>query len=185
MSTPVLVALAAVAFLALWWIAIYNALVRARNRVDESWSGVDVQLRRRYDLVPGLVACVRAYAEHERTVLREVTEARDRAMSALVPERREAAETDLGRALGDLRLVAEAYPELRAAEHFTRLMDELAHLEDEIQAARRIYNANVETHNTRIQIFPNSIVASGRFPAREFFRLERAEMREPRAVSFA
>ena len=159
--------------LAVAWILVYNRLVAARNRVDESWSGIDVQLRRRHDLVPNLVAAVKGYAEHERGVLQAVTEARASAMAAQSVEARAGAEQALTMGLGKINALAEQYPELRATENFQRLQAQLTQLEDEIQAARRIYNGNVQSYQTACQVFPASIVAtSGPFPAKDFFTLD-------------
>jgi LemA protein len=173
------------ALIVLWVIVTYNSFVSARNKVDESWSGVDVQLKRRHDLVPNLVETVRGYAAHEEKVLTEVTQARTEAMSASTTPERVAGEASLSRALGDLRVVAENYPQLRAAEPFVKLQGELADLEEDIAASRRIYNDNVETYNTRLQMFPNSIVAGGRFTPREFFALDSPAERAVPSVSFS
>ena len=134
-------------------------MIGARNRVDEAWSGIDVQLKRRHDLVPNLVETVKGYATHERETFEKVTEARADAMKAQGPAQAGAAEGRLSAVLGDLRAVAENYPELRATENFQQLSRNLSELEDEIQASRRIYNSNVQTYNTKIQVFPNSVIA--------------------------
>ena len=169
-----------------YYIAKRNGIISARNRVDESWSGIDVQLKRRHDLVPNLVETVKGYATHEQAVFTKVTEARAESMSAKSVQDTASAETKLTGALTDLRAVAENYPALRATENFQRLQADLTETEDEIQAARRIYNANARTYNTRIQIFPNSIVAgAGGFEAREYFEIETAAEREPVNVSFS
>ena len=183
--TALIIILAACALIVLWVIVTHNSFVGARNKVDESWSGVDVQLKRRHDLVPNLVETVRAYAAHEERTLTEVTKARADAMSATTQPQRMASEAQLTQALGGLRVVAEQYPQLRAAEPFVELQRELAELEEDISAARRIYNDNVETYNTRIEVFPNSIVAGGRFERREFFQLDAPAEREVPAVSFS
>src|SRR5207244_4169412 len=152
---------------------------------DEAWSGIDVQLKRRHDLVPNLVESVKGYASHERGTFEKVTQARAAAMQAQGPEEAGKAETQLTAALGGLRVVAEQYPELRATENFQQLQRQLSELEDEIQASRRIYNSNVQQYNTRIQQFPGSIIAnSGGFTARQYFELEDKADREPVAVSF-
>jgi len=182
--TILIVVVALAVLIGLWWIAVYNSLISARNRVDESWSGIDVQLKRRHDLVPNLVETVKGYAAHEQTTLQEVTDARAQAMAATAPAEVGPAEARLGSALGGLRAVAEQYPDLRAAETFQQLMAQLSELEDEIQAARRIYNTNVEAHNTRAQTFPNSIVAGSRFPARQFFALDSPAERAVPQVGF-
>ena len=162
----------------------YNALVQSRNKVDEAWSGVDVQLKRRHDLVPNLVETVKGYAAHERETLQNVTEARLAAVEAGEPAAIERAEAQLTSALGTINALAEAYPELRAAENFQRLQAELAGVEDEIQAARRIFNSNVEGYNTRTQQFPTLLIAGPlSFRPREFFEIEvPAERAVPRVA---
>lgn len=183
--TVVLIVVGIVLVLGLIFILIRNSIIGSRNRVDESWSGIDVQLKRRHDLVPNLVETVRGYATHEQKTFENVTKARSAAMQAEGPAQASAAEGMLTQALGGLRVVAEQYPELRATENFQQLSRNLSELEDEIQASRRIYNSNVQSYNTKIQIFPNSVVASsGGFSAREFFEIENAAEREPVAVSF-
>jgi LemA protein len=153
-----------------WVILTYNGLVKSRNKVDEAWSGIDVQLERRHDLVPNLVETVRGYADHERETLAEVARARSEGVAASGPIEAGFAETHLTTALGSVQALTEDYPELQAAESFRRLQAELAEIEDEVQAARRIYNANVQDYNSRVQLFPNSMLA-GRmsFCPREFF----------------
>ena len=183
--TPLLIAAGASLVVVLWGVLTYNALVRARNRVDEAWSGIDVQLKRRHDLVPNLVETVKGYAAHERETLTSVTEARSDAMAADTREERAAAEGALSSALGGIRALAEQYPEQRAAENFQSLLSQLAQLEDEIQASRRIFNANVQNYNTRIQVFPNSLLAGKSFPARDFFQLDSIAERNAPVVSFA
>ena len=158
----VIIIVAVVVVLVLIFIGINNSMIGARNRVDEAWSGIDVQLKRRHDLVPNLVETVKGYATHERETFQKVTEARAEAMKAQGPAQAGAAEGRLSAMLGDLRAIAENYPELRATENFQQLSRNLSELEDEIQAARRIYNSNVQTYNTKIQVFPNSIVAATR-----------------------
>jgi LemA protein len=167
------------------YILIRNSMIGSRNRVDEAWSGIDVQLKRRHDLVPNLVETVKGYATHEREVFEKATKARAEAMSARGVGETAQAEQKLTGALTDLRAVAENYPTLRATENFQQLTRNLSELEDEIQASRRIYNSNVQAYNTKIQVFPNSIIANqGDFTAREFFEIEDAGEREPVAVSF-
>jgi LemA protein len=185
MTVLIIVIVGVVLLLALIYILIRNSMIGSRNRVDEAWSGIDVQLKRRHDLVPNLVETVKGYAQHEQRVFEETSRARAEAMRAAgVNETREA-EQKLTAALTDLRAVAENYPDLRATENFQRLQADLAEIEDEIQASRRIYNSNVQSYNTKIQIFPNSIVANqGGFTAREFFEIETAAEREPVEVSF-
>ena len=156
----------------IWAMVSFNGLVRARSRVDEAWSGVEVQLQRRHDLVPNLVETVRAYAEHESVLLHEVSEARAAAMSVRSCGRTEVAEADLSRALTGVGALIERYPDLRASEGFIRLQSQLTEVEVEIQAARRIYNTNVQKYNARVQSFPDSLVAGfGAFRPRRFFDL--------------
>ena len=175
----------ALVLLIIWIVATWNSFVGSRNKVEEAWSGIDVQLKRRHDLVPNLVETVKGYAAHERTTLTEVTEARSRAMAANDPDEVARAEGALSSALGNIRVLAEQYPELRAADSFQQLQAQLSQLEDEIQAARRIYNSNVQNYNTRIQVFPNSLLAGGSFPARDFFELDSPAERLAPAISFA
>src|SRR6266513_3435832 len=174
-----------VVLLALYWLLTRNSMVGARNRVDEAWSGIDVQLKRRHDLVPNLVETVKGYATHEREVFEKATKARAEAMQARGVADTAQKEAQLTGALTDLRAVAENYPTLRATENFQQLSRNLSELEDEIQASRRIYNSNVQSYNTRIQQFPGSIIANqGGFQRKEFFEIEDASEREPVAVSF-
>jgi len=183
--TVVLIIVGVVLLVGLIFVLSRNSMIGARNRVDEAWSGIDVQLKRRHDLVPNLVETVKGYAQHERETFTKVTEARAAAMAAQGPEQASQAEGVLDRALADLRAVAEQYPDLRATENFQQLSRNLSELEDEIQASRRIYNSNVQAYNTKIQVFPNSVVAGmGDFTAREFFEIEDPAQREPVAVSF-
>jgi len=180
-----LIVIGVVLLAGLIFVLIRNSIIASRNRVDEAWSGIDVQLKRRHDLVPNLVETVKGYATHEQQTFTRVTEARAEAMKAGSVEATQGAEAKLSGALADLRAVAEAYPDLRATENFQKLQDDLNEIEDEIQASRRIYNSNVQAYNTKIQIFPNSIVAnSGGFAAREFFEIENASDREPVEVKF-
>ncbi len=182
----VLIIVGVVLLLGIVFVLIYNGMVGARNRVDEAWSGIDVQLKRRHDLIPNLVETVKGYATHEQKTFENVTAARANAMKAAGAEEAGAAEARLSGALADLRLVAEAYPDLRATENFQKMQADLNEIEDEIQASRRIYNSNVQSYNTKIQIFPNSIVAGmANFEEREFFEIEDAADREPVEVSFS
>ncbi len=186
MIIALIVIVAIVVLLVLYYIGKRNGIIASRNRVDESWSGIDVQLKRRHDLVPNLVEAVKGYATHERETFEKVTQARAAAMQAQGPEQASAAEGMLSQALGGLRVVAEQYPQLRATENFQQLSRNLSELEDEIQASRRIYNSNVQSYNTDIQQFPGSIIANqGGFTPREFFEIETAAEREPVQVSFS
>ena len=172
------------ALVGLWVVHTTHSFIRARNKVDEAWSGIDVQLKRRHDLVPNLVETVKGHAEHESATLAAVTQARSAAMSARAGAERRAAEAQLTGALAGIQVVAEEYPELRASESFRALQRELAELEDQIQASRRIYNSNVNAYNTRIQLFPNSVVAGRSFTTRELFQLDSPAERGVPAVAF-
>ena len=185
MAVVIIVIVALVLIGGLTWILIRNSMIGSRNRVDEAWSGIDVQLKRRHDLVPNLVETVKGYATHEQAVFTKTTEARAEAMKAGTVAATQQAEAKLSGALADLRAVAENYPDLRATENFQQLQRNLNEIEDEIQAARRIYNSNVQAYNTKIQIFPNSVIAnSGGFTAREFFEIDDGAEREPVQVKF-
>jgi LemA protein len=184
MVIAIVVVVAIVVVAVLYYIGKRNSIIASRNRVDESWSGIDVQLKRRHDLVPNLVETVKGYAAHESQTFEKVTAARAEAMSAQSVGDSAKAEQKLSGALTDLRAVAENYPQLRATENFQQLSRNLSQLEDEIQAARRIYNSNVQSYNTSIQQFPGSVIANqSGFTAREYFEIDGAE-REPVAVSF-
>ncbi len=165
-------------------IVIYNALVRLRVQCDNAWADIDVQLKRRYNLIPNLVETVKGYAGHERKTLEAVTDARTRAMAAQGPAAKGAAEGFLTQALKSLFAVAEAYPQLRAVENFTELQGSLNQLEDAIQNARRYYNAVVRDLNIKVAQFPSNLVANAfGFKPREFFETE-AEAREVPRVDF-
>jgi LemA protein len=185
MTIVIIVVVVLILLAVFYYIAKRNSIIASRNRVDESWSGIDVQLKRRHDLVPNLVETVKGYAAHESEVFEKATKARAEAMSAHSVQDTSKAESNLSGALTDLRAVAENYPTLRATENFQQLSRNLAELEDEIQASRRIYNSNVQSYNTDIQQFPGSIIANqGSFTARQYFELEDKADREPVAVSF-
>jgi len=162
--------------LLLWAVTIYNGLIRLKNRVDEAWSDIDVQLKRRYDLIPNLVNTVKGYAAHEKEVFEKVTEARSRAMSANSTEDKAQAENMLSNTLKSLFVVAESYPDLKANQNFLELQRELTDTEDKIQAARRFYNGNVRDFNIKIEIFPNNLFAGIlNFTKRQFFEAAGAE----------
>jgi LemA protein len=166
-------------------IFVYNSLIRSRNRVDEAWSDIDVQLKRRYDLIPNLIETVKGYAKHEKDVLEKVTKARTEAMGAQTVAEKDKAENVLSGALKSLFAVAESYPELKANENFGKLQDELTDTEDKIQASRRFYNGNVRDFNTKIQVFPTNLFAQMLgFKAYEFFEAETGE-KENVKVDFA
>jgi LemA protein len=158
--------------LLVWSAFAFNSLVRAHTRANEAWSGVDVQLKRRHDLVPNLVETVRAFVDHEQAVMRAVDDAWETATTSSGRRGRQAAEYELSQAIADLRARAESFPELRASEAFRRLGSQLAEVDGEIQYARRIYNSNVEIFNSRVQGFPGAIVRRlGGFRAMGFFEL--------------
>jgi LemA protein len=151
-------------------IVMYNGLVRARNRIDNAWSQIDVQLKRRYDLIPNLVETVKGYADHERSTFEMVTQARANAINAQGPEQQAQAENVLSGALKSLFAVAEAYPDLKANQNFLNLQEELTSTEDRIAYARQFYNDSVLSFNNRIQTFPRSIIAGTfNFEKREYF----------------
>jgi LemA protein len=183
--TAVYIVLGVLALLAVWSVLAYNGLVKARNKVDEAWSGIDVQLKRRHDLVPNLVETVKGYAAHERETLQNVTEARLAAVEAGEPAAVERAEARLTSALGGINALAESYPQLQASDSFQRLQAELAGIEDEIQASRRIFNSNVQHYNTRTQQFPTMLIAGTMsFTPREFFEVESPAERAVPQVAF-
>jgi len=162
-------------------VLLYNRLVNLRNRVENAWAQVDVQLKRRYDLIPNLVETVKGYAAHERETFEAVTAARTRAQAAQGPAEQGAAEGILGQALGRLFAVAEAYPELQADENFRQLQEELAQTENRIAVSRQVYNDTVLTFNNAIQTFPGVVIAGPfGFSAREFFETDEAERAAPR-----
>jgi len=168
------VVLAVIALGLLFGVGTYNTLVRLRQHVRESWSAIDTELRRRYDLIPNVVETVKGYASHERETLDAVIQARTRAVASTgSPGEQAADEIPLVQALGRLFALAEAYPDLKANQSFLDLQRELQNTEDRIQAARRFYNANVRELNTRIQVFPSNLIASTfGFREEEFFEIE-------------
>lgn len=173
------------AVLAISFIVIYNGLIKTRNYVKEAWSDIDVQLKRRYDLIPNLVETVRGYAKHEEATFQKVTEARAQAMQAQTPAEHAKFEGQLTNMIGNLMAVAENYPELRATENFQKLQDELTDTENKIQAARRFYNNQVLTYNNKLQVFPTNIIGSMLgFKPEEFFEIQDQAQRENVKVSF-
>jgi LemA protein len=174
------------ALILLWFVLTYNTLVRVRQHVSESWAGIDTELKRRYDLIPNLVEAVKGYAAHERQTFEAVTAARAKAAaSAGSPGAQARDEQALVTSVNRLLAVAESYPDLKASGNFLQLQKELANTEDRIQAARRFFNGNVRDLNTRIAVFPSSLVASmfGFKPA-EFFEVESTAVRQVVDVSF-
>jgi LemA protein len=173
------------AALALLVIGMYNALVRLTVQSENAWADIDVQLKRRYDLIPNLVETVKGYAGHEKQTLEAVITARNRAMTAATPATKAEAEGVLAQSLKSLFALAEAYPQLRAVESFTQLQGSLNQIEEAVQNARRYYNAVVRDLNTKIQEFPSSFIANFfRFKPREFFEIAEATERAVPKVSF-
>ncbi len=179
------IVLAVIAFLLLLLVFIYNSLISKKNRIEEAWSDIEVQMKRRFDLIPNVVETVKGYAAHERSVLENVTKARTQAMGAQTPQEHAQAENMLSNTLKTLFAVAENYPDLKANANFLDLQRELADTENKIQAARRFYNTNVRDYNTTLQSFPTNIMGGMfGFKAREFFDLEEEAAREPVQVKF-
>lgn len=172
----------------LWLIATYNSLVKMRNRVQEAWADIDVQLKRRYDLIPNLIEAVKGYAAHEKKVFDDVTNARSKALAAEKsghPKATAEAENMLAGALKTLFAVAEAYPDLKANQNFLELQSELSDTENKIQAARRFYNGNVRDFNIKQEQFPTNLVAAAfGFKKAEFFEIGEAAEREAPKVKF-
>lgn len=183
LSLP-LILIGAVVLVLLYGVALYNGFVRLATRVEEAWSDIDVQLKRRYDLIPNLVNTVKGYAAHESVVFERVTEARSKAMQAGSVADHGAAENMLSGALKSLFAIAEAYPDLKANTNFLELQRELSDTENKIQASRRFYNGTVMELNTKVDMFPSNIVANMfKFVKREFFEIEEGE-KEPVKVEF-
>lgn len=168
----------------LWLMFAYNGLIRFRNRVKDAWSDIDVQLKRRHDLIPNLVNTVKGYAKHEKEVFENVTKARAEAINAKDPKKQAEAENMLSDTLKSLFAVSEAYPDLKANENFLELQRSLTDTEDKIQAARRFYNGNVRDFNTKVEVFPTNMIAGMLgFKQFEFFEAETKE-RENVEVKF-
>jgi len=187
MSTSTLIVLVVVVVLVLWVIAIYNGLVSMRQRVNQAFADVDVQLRQRHDLIPNLVETVKGYAAHERGTLEEVIKARNAAVAAQGPEQKAAAENVLSGALRQLFALAEAYPDLKANANFQQLQAELSDIENKIAAARRFFNNAVQEYNTGVQRFPAALFASALgFAPKDYFDLgeERKTLGEAPQVKF-
>ena len=169
----ILVVVAAVIF---WLISVFNALIRLKNRTQEAYSDIDVQLKRRHDLIPNLVKTVQGYATHERELFENVTKARTAAISAQGIAEKGQAENMLTQAMKSIFAVAENYPDLKASQNFLQLQDELSDTENKIQAARRFYNSNARDFNIKIEVFPNNMVAGMlKFKKIEFFQAEAEE----------
>lgn len=184
MSLSILL-LIVVGLIVVWLIFTYNGLITLRNQVSEAWSDIDVQLKRRYDLIPNLVNTVKGYASHESSTLENVIAARNSAMNAKNPADRSAAENMLSGTLKSLFAVVESYPDLKANQNFLKLQDELSDTENKIQAARRFYNGMVRDFNTKLQVFPTNLIGNMLgFTAREFFEIENEAERKNVEVKF-
>lgn len=173
MSTAVLIALAVGAIA---WVVMYNSLVRRRNRVDQAYATIDVQLVQRYDLIPKLVETVRQYMTHERGLLEDIVRLRSQAVSSTTPAERLRADNQLSNALGELRVQVENYPQLKASDTFVQLQRSLNEVEEQIAAARRSYNGAVTDYNNAVQSFPSSLIAgTAGFTTREVYEAEAAK----------
>jgi len=173
------------ALLVIFVIGIYNALIRLRNQVDNAWSQIDVQLKRRHDLIPNLIETAKGYMKHERGTFEEITKARSQAMGAKSVSDASKAEGALGEALSKFMLVVENYPDLKANQNFLSLQEELTSTENKISFARQSYNDQVLSFNNKTQMFPSNIVANTfNFSKRDFFEIEAAAEREVPKVSF-
>ena len=185
MSTTLII-LIIIAILAVGIIGIYNSLITLKNKVDEGWADIDTQLKRRYDLIPNMVEAVKGYAKHEKSTFENVTKARNMAMTATTPEEKAKAENMLTSTLKSLFAVAENYPELKANENFLNLQNTLKEIEEHIQLSRRYYNATVKDFNTKIELFPNNIIAGPfGFKKRQYFEITNEKERENVKVSFS
>lgn len=187
MSTTLIIILVVLGLAIVWLIALYNGLIKLKNRVQEAWSDIDVQLKRRHDLIPNLVNSVKGYMTHERELLENVTKYRTQAMAAQEAGNTAelaAAESMLGGMLGKLQIAVEAYPDLKANTNVAQLMDELSDTENKIQASRRFYNSQTRDFNTKIESFPNNVFAGWlKFTKFDFFEVENAAERENVTVS--
>jgi len=182
----ILVLVVIVLGIVVWIVGAYNGLVRLRNQLENAWAQIDVQLKRRHDLIPNLVETVKGYAAHERGTLEAVTQARNMAIAAKGVAERAQAENALTGALKSLFAVAEAYPELKANQNFMRLQEELTSTENKVAFSRQFYNDSVMSYNTQIEVFPqNSIAGMFGFTRREFFEVKAEAEREAPKVSFS
>jgi len=175
-STIVWIIVAVLAIIVIWLILVYNRLITLKNRTDEAWSDIDVQLKRRYDLIPNLVETVKGYAAHEQSTFQKVIDARTQAMAAGNPQAKAKAENALSATLKSIFALAEAYPDLKANQNFLKLQDELTDTEDKIQAARRFYNGNSRDFNIAVEVFPNNLINGLlKFKKYEFFEAAAGE----------
>ncbi len=185
MATILWILLGILGVIILWFILAYNSFIRLITRAKEAWADIDVQLKRRYDLIPNLVETVKGYASHERELFEKVTEARAKAISAQGIAEKGKAENMLAGALKTLFAVSENYPQLKANENFLELQRELSDTENKIQASRRFYNTNVRDLNIKLDSFPSNIIAGMfNFQKRDFFELEEVVAKEPVRVKF-
>jgi LemA protein len=185
MTVVIIVIVVLIVIAVIYAVAVFNSLVRLQNRADEGFSDIDVQLKRRHDLIPNLVETVKGYASHERQVLENVTAARNTAVAATGPQAQAQAENQLTGALRQLFAVAENYPDLKASQNFLELQNEITDTEDKIQAARRFYNMTVRDLNIKVESFPSRVIANSRgIHKRAFFELDEPAEREVPAVSF-
>ncbi len=180
------VVLAPLLILTLIFVVLYNKLVGARNHCQEAWHNIDTELKRRYELIPNLVECVKGYAKHEQELLEKIRRLREECVrNEGSPESQAGSENKLIRGLNDLFVRIEDYPDLKASGNFLQLQDQLVHTEDRIQAARRFYNGNVRENNNLVQMFPTSVVAGMfRFTLREFFQIEVTRQRQAPQVGY-
>ncbi len=182
--TTLIVIVVVLLLVLVWAVSAYNGLVTQRNRVQNAWSTIDVQLKRRYDVIPNLLETVKGYAQHERDVLTAVTQARESAMNAHSVGEQAIAESDLSKALFNLRAVAENYPDLKASDRFGQLQEELTNTEDKIAFARQAYNDTVNRYDTKRQKMPTNIIAGiANFEAYEYFEAD-PDSRSPVQVKF-
>jgi len=183
--TGLLILLIVFAVIVVFVVGIYNGLVSLRNRSENAWAQVDVQLRRRYDLIPNLVETVKGYAKHEKETFQNVTEARSKAINAGTVKEQEDAENMLSGALKSLFAVVESYPDLKANQNFLMMQEELAGTEGKIAYARQFYNDSVMKFNTKQQVFPSNVIANMfNFQEKEYFEIEEAAAKEPVKVKF-
>ncbi|MCD4705565.1 LemA family protein [bacterium] len=184
-NTILWIVLGVIAIVIIWLIAVYNGLIKNKNRTEEAWSDIDVQLKRRYNLIPNLIETVKGYATHERELFEKVTKARTAAMGAGTTEEKGQAENMLSGTLKSLFAVSENYPDLKANQNFAKLQDELSDTENKIQASRRFYNGNVRDFNIKLQVFPTNMIAKQLgFDEKDFFEIENQEEKETPKVKF-
>jgi LemA protein len=187
MTTPVIIFVGIVVVILIYTIAVFNGLITAQQRVKEGWSDIDVQLKRRYDLIPNLIETVKGYAKHEQQTFDRVVQARSAAMNAQGAGAQGEAENMLSGALKSIFALSENYPDLKANQNFAKLQEELSDTENKIQASRRFYNGMVRDFNTKIAVFPNNVIVGffgGKFGKQEYFEIEEAEERKNIEVKF-